>query len=136
MDSYSIASVPAIGAFNLAKLKAQRIRSTAGYLERTRTARQRKQLAEATRIDVELITRWAHLADLMRIRGIAGDYAELLAAAGAGTVKELRRRTAGKLATRVAEVNTEKKLVELVPSETRIARWIEVAKAMEPVVTY
>lgn len=136
MVSYSIGGIRAIGPFYQGKLKAAGIRSTAKLLERTSSVRLRKQLAEATGIPVEKITYWAHLADLMRIRGIAGDYAELLAATGAGTVRELRRRSAASTVARMADLNGRRKFVELLPSEGRVDRWIEQAKLLDPVVTY
>ena len=76
------------------------------------------------------------MADLMRIRGIAGDYAELLAATGAGTVRELRRRSPASIVARMTEINGRKKFVELLPSEGRVERWIEEAKSLDPIVTY
>jgi hypothetical protein len=134
--SYSIADLGAIGAFHRGKLKAAGIRSTAKFLERTGTVRLRKQLAEATGIPVEKITYWAHIADLMRIHGVAADYAELLAAAGAGTVRELRRRSPANTVARMAAVNGRRKYVDLLPSESRVDRWIKQAKSLKPSVTY
>ena len=87
-------------------------------------------------IPLENILRWAKLADLMRIRGIAEDYAELLGAAGADTVKELARRNAARLVARMAELNDKKKRVDLLPSEKRVVRWIDEAKSLEPMITY
>lgn len=136
MVSYSIGGIRSIGPFYQSKLKAARIRSTAKLLERSSTVKLRKQLAEKTGIPVEKITQWAHMADLMRIRGIAGDYAELLSAAGAGTVRELRRRSAASTVARMTEMNGRKKFVELLPSEGRVDRWIEEARSLEPIVTY
>ncbi len=136
MASYSIAAMRAVGAFYAGKLKTVGIRSTTKLLERTRTPRDRKQLADAAAIPLENILRWAKLADLMRMRGIAEDYAELLGAAGADTVKELARRNAARLVARMAELNEKKKLVDLLPSEKRVARWIDEAKSLPPMITY
>jgi hypothetical protein len=96
----------------------------------------RKQLAEETGIPIADITYWAHLADLMRIRGVGADHAVLLAAAGADTVRELRRRSAANVVARMRDVNARRKFVDLLPSEIRVTRWIEEAKLLEPVVTY
>jgi hypothetical protein len=136
MVSYSIADMRAIGPFYAGKLKAVGIRSTRKLLERTRTPRDRKQLAETAAIPPENILRWAKIADLMRIRGVAEDYAELLGAAGADTVRELARRNAARLVARMAELNANKKIVDLLPSEKRVTRWIDEAKALEPMITY
>ncbi len=136
MASYSIAEMRAIGPFYVAKLKAVSIRSSTKLLERARTAKGRRVLADQSGIPSEHILRWAHLADLMRVPGVAADYAELLTAAGADTVKELKRRNATNLAARMKDVNERKKLVELLPSEKRVARWIEQAKLLEPMIGY
>ncbi|MYZ48398.1 DUF4332 domain-containing protein [Propylenella binzhouense] len=136
MASYSIARMRAVGAFYGAKLKAAGIRSTATLLERARTPKGRKLLAEQTAIPECEILRWANMADLMRVRGVARDYAELLEASGVGTVKALRHRNPSKLAARMQEVNKARALVEMLPSEKRIARWIEEAKSLDPMMTY
>jgi hypothetical protein len=136
MASYSIAEMRAIGPFYVAKLKAVSIRSSTKLLERARTAKGRRVLAEQSGIPPGHILRWAHLADLMRVPGVAADYAELLTAAGADTVKELKRRNATNLVARMKDVNERKKLVELLPSEKRVARWIEQAKLLEPMIGY
>jgi len=136
MVSYSIAERRAIGAFYAGKLKAVGIRSTPKLLERAGTPKARRQLADVAGIPPEHILRWAKLADLMRIRGVAEDYAELLTAAGADTVKELARRNAARLVARMNELNERKKIVDLLPSEKRVARWIEEAKALPPMITY
>ena len=46
-------------------------------------------MAEATEIDEKLILKWVNHADLFRIKGVAGQFAELLEASGVDTVKEL-----------------------------------------------
>ena len=136
MASYSIAEMRAIGPFYASKLKAASIRSSSKLLERARSAKGRRQLAEQTGIPPENILKWANMADLMRIQGVAADYAELLTAAGADTVKELKRRNAANLVARMRDINERKKLVELLPSEKRVLRWIEDAKLLERMITY
>ena len=136
MVSYSIADMRAIGPFYTSKLKAERIRSSAKLLERARTPKGRKQLAELSGIPQEQILKWANMADLMRVPGVAAEYAELLAAAGVDTVKELKRRNVANLVARMKAVHERKKMVELLPSEKRVSRWIEDAKLLEPMMTY
>ena len=136
MASYSIAEMRAIGPFYTSKLKAVSIRSSAKLLERARTPKGRRQLAEISGIPQDQILKWANLADLMRVPGVAADYAELLAAAGADTVKELKRRNAANLVARMKVVNERKKVVDLLPSEKRVSRWVEEAKLLEPLMTY
>ena len=137
MASYSIAGMRAISPFYAAKLKAAGIRTTTRLLERANSPRLRKQLSEETKIPLNLILDWANIADLTRVSGVALTYAELLAAAGVDTVKELKRRNAGNLVRGLAEVNAKKReLVELLPSEKVVASWIARAKLLERVMSY
>lgn len=136
MASYSIADVRAIQPFYAAKLKAAGIKSTTKLLERAATPKLRKALSESTDIPSRLILDWANIADLTRVSGIAIEYAELLVAVGVDTVKDLRRRNAAKLAERMAEANHRKQRVRILPSEKRVARWIETAKKLTPAMDY
>ena len=136
MASYSIAEMRAIGPFYAGKLKAVGIRSSRKLLERASTPKGRKQLAEASGIQPDNILKWANMADLMRVPGVAADYAELLSAAGVDTVKELKRRNVANLVARMAAANEKKKMVELLPSEKRVARWVELAKLLDPMMMY
>ena len=136
MASYSIAEIRAISPFYAAKLKAAGIRSTSKLLDRASTPKLRKDLAKATNIPMKLILEWANIADLTRVPGVALDYAELLVAADVDTVPDLKRRNACKLVARMVAVNETKKLVDLLPSEKRVARWIEAAKSLDPGMDY
>lgn len=135
MASYPIAEM-AIAPFHLGKLKAAGIRSTAKLLQRAATPRLRKELVTATSIPMHLILEWANVADLTRVRGVALDSAELLAAAGVTTVKDLGRRNAANLVARMAEANKRKATVEPMPSEKRVAGWIEAARTLPPGMEY
>ncbi len=134
--SYPIADIEGIGATYAAKLKAAGITNTLQYLERAKDPKGRKALAEETGIDEARILKWANMADLMRIKGVAEEYSELLEAAGVDTIKELKHRNAANLAAKMQEVNEKRKLVRQVPSEIMVAGWVEQAKALEPILTY
>jgi hypothetical protein len=134
--SYAIAGIRAIGPFYAGKLKAAGIRTTAKLLERTATPKARRTLVQQTGIPAEYVLKFANLADLMRVPGIAEDYSELLLAAGVDTVKELKRRNPANLVARMAELNVGNKFVDLPPSEKRVAGWIEKAKTLPPMIDY
>jgi predicted flap endonuclease-1-like 5' DNA nuclease len=136
MASYSIADVRAIPPFYAGKLKAAGIRTTGKLLERAATPKLRKALSEATDIPTAHILDWANIADLTRVSGIAPELAELLVAAGVGTVKDLGRRNAANLVTRMTEINGKKPRVRALPSEKRVVRWVESAKKLAPGVDY
>ena len=118
------------------KLKEAGINTTAELLERAATPKGRAELAEETGISPKLILRWANHADLFRIRSVAGQFAELLEAAGVDTVKELRHRVAANLQPKLEEINSVRNLCNRVPSLSEVEKMISQAKELEPVLTY
>ncbi len=89
-----------------------------------------------TSIPEALVLKFANRADLMRVKGIAEEYADLLEAAGVDTVPELARRNAANLAQALLKVNEDKKLTRRLPAETEVAKWIEQAKQLPRVLEY
>ena len=134
--SYPITDIGGIEGDVAASLKSAGIRSTAKLLEQARTVKGRKDLAEKTGLAEKQLLCWANMADRMRIKGISKEYAELLQAAGVNTVKELRYRSPANLAKAMAEANTKRKMVRLLPSEKVVTRWIETAQNLELKIKY
>ena len=134
--AYKIIDVEGIGAVYAEKLEAAGIKTTDEYLTKCASPAGRKALAEETGISSKLILKWANHADLFRINGIAGQFAELLEAAGVDTVKELRHRIAANLQPKLVEINNEKNLCNRVPAVSEVERMIEQAKELEPILTY
>lgn len=134
--NYKIIDIEGIGESYAEKLKSAGIETVAQYLDATASPKGRKDLAVKTGISDKLILKWANHADLFRIPGIAGQFAELLEASGVDTVKELRHRNAAALAAKLEEVNGEKHLCGRVPPEKEVAKMIEAAKNLPPVMTY
>jgi len=136
MSAYAILNIEGIGPKFAEKLRAIGIRTTKALLDRAKTPKGRRQLAADSGIEETRILKWANMCDLMRIRGVAEEYSELLEAAGVDTVKELKHRNAANLAAKMAEVNAERKLVRVVPGEKSISKWVAEAKTLEPMMTY
>ena len=134
--SYKIEEIEGIGPTNAAKLAAGGIKTTEDLLSKCCDAGGRKSMAEATGFDASTLLKWANMADLMRIKGIGGEYAELLKATGVDTVKELRTRNAENLATAAKQMNEQKSLTRTVPSMDMITKWITEAKEMDPMITH
>ena len=134
--SYSIRSIAGIGPAMAAKLRAQRIRTTEGLLEASKTVKDRKILAEKLGVDEQTVLRWANLADRMRIKGVREPYAELLKDAGVDTVKELKYRNPGRLAEAMAVANGKHKRVDQPPTAKRIQGWIADAGKLPPKISY
>lgn len=133
---YKIDQIEGVGPVYAAKLSEAGVRTTEELLEQGATRTGRAKLAEATGISDKLILRWVNHADLFRINGVAGQFAELLEAAGVDTVKEFRHRVAENLKAKMDEVNEQKNLCNRVPSVTEIEKMIAQAKELDPKVSY
>jgi predicted flap endonuclease-1-like 5' DNA nuclease len=131
-----IQEIEGIGPAYAEKLGAAGIDTTEALLEKGATSAGREALAEQTGLSGKLILEWVNMADLCRIKGIGGEYAELLEAAGVDTVKELRTRNADNLSAKLAEVNEQKKLVRQVPPPSSVADWITQAGELPPKVEH
>jgi Domain of unknown function (DUF4332) len=119
-----------------AKLRAERIRTTEGLLEASKTFKERKILAEKLGVEEQTVLRWANLADRMRIKGVREPYAELLKDAGVDTVRELKYRNPGRLAEAMATANAKRKRVDQLPTTKRVEHWIADAKKLTPKISY
>ncbi|MGC8838242.1 MAG: DUF4332 domain-containing protein [Anaerolineae bacterium] len=112
------------------------IRTVEALLEAGATPQGRKELEEKTGISGTLILEWVNLADLMRIKGVGEEYADLLEEAGVDTVRELQHRVPQNLWMKLREINEEKHLVRRLPSLQMVEGWVEQAKHLPPKVMY
>jgi predicted RecB family nuclease len=133
---YNIVDIEGIAKTNKAKLGKAGIKTTDDLLKACATPKGRSQTAATTGLSEKQILKWANMADLMRINGIATQYSELLEAAGVDTVKELKHRKPENLAEAMAQTNAKKKLTRQSPSAKTIAKWVAEAKAMKAILRY
>jgi predicted flap endonuclease-1-like 5' DNA nuclease len=134
--TYPITEIEGIGPDAATTLKSVGIRTTAKLLEAAKSPKGRLALKLKTGFDERRILAWANMADRMRIKGIGGEYAELLRIVGVDTVKELAYRNPEKLAMAMADANRKRKLVRLLPSARTVGRWIDSAKKLPLKITY
>ena len=128
---YGVRKIGGVGPAVATKLAKAGIRTTDGLLAACRDRRERRLLSERTGLPERQIQRFVNRADLMRIRGVGGDFAELLVASGVRTVRELSRRRPLNLALKVSAVNAERKLSRRAPSASMVERWIAKAKELK-----
>jgi len=123
--------IEGIGPAFAGKLRAAGVRSVAALLGQGATRAGRKQLAQDAGVSGDRVPEWVNRADLMRIRGVGSEFADLLEAAGVDSVPELAARKAPNLTAALAKTNESKKLVRRLPAESEVARWIAQAAAMD-----
>ena len=134
--AYNVETIEGVGAVYGEKLKAAGIKTTEDLLNKCATPKGRQALADETGIGSAYILKWTNHADLMRINGVAGQFAELLEASGVDTVKELKHRVPANLQAKLVEVNEVKNLCNRVPAVSEIERMVEQAKELEAVLEY
>jgi predicted flap endonuclease-1-like 5' DNA nuclease len=134
-----MASIDAIEGMSHAeatRLRKCRVRTTEALLKTASTRSGRKELSTKTGIPDKRILQWVNRADLMRVKGIGSEYADLLEVAGVDTIRELRRRNPANLLETLVVLNTRKRLVRRLPTEGMVSGWIDEAKVVDPIVTY
>ena len=128
--------IEGIGEAYEVKLKAAGVTSVEQLLEQGATKKGRVTIAEAAGVSEKLVLKWCNHADLIRIKGIGGEYSELLEAAGVDTVPELAQRRPDNLHAKMTEVNAAKQLVRKLPTEKQVTDWVEQAKLLPRVMQY
>jgi hypothetical protein len=131
-----IEDIEGIGSQYAEKLRAVGIASVKKLLESGATANGRELLSEKTGISTYVLQTWINHADLFRIKGVAGQFSELLEAAGVDTVPELALRNAENLQTAMAKTNAEKNVAKTTPSLTQVTNWIAEAKTLPRIVQF
>lgn len=128
--------VEGIGEILAGRLRAAGIRSADTLLRQGATAQGRRSIAEKTLISEKNILEWVNHLDLFRVKGIGGQYADLLEEAGVDTVVELAQRNPDNLHQKLHLVNQEKKLVRKLPTLFQVRNWVEQASRLPRMISY
>jgi predicted flap endonuclease-1-like 5' DNA nuclease len=123
-------AIEGIGPVLSEKLTKAGVESIEALLESGSSKQGRSELAESSGVSEVLLLKFVNHADLMRVKGIGGEYSELLEQSGVDSVPELAQRNAANLSAKIEEINAEKKLVRSTPSESQIQEWIDQAKQL------
>ena len=127
-----IDEVAGIGVKQATRLRKVGVRTSKGLIENASTRRARTQLSKATGVTPKDLQLWVHHADLLRVRGVGAEYAELLVAAGVDTLRDLRRRNPTALLAKIINLNGSRKVVDRLPTEAMVEGWIAAAAELEP----
>jgi predicted flap endonuclease-1-like 5' DNA nuclease len=129
-------NIEGIGEIFGGRLWEAGIKTPHALLHQGATAQGRKTIAAKTLISEKKILEWVNHVDLFRVKGIAGQYADLLEEAGIDTVVELAQRNPENLHQKLVMVNQEKKLVRRLPTEHQLREWIGQAARLPRMVSY
>ena len=132
---YPIIEIPGLDAEQEDLLHRHGIHTSLQLLEACRLPRGRKNVALQTGIGDERLLKWTHCADLLRVKGIAGQYLALLEASGVSSIKDLRSSKADALSQAMREANERRKLCKVSPSVAVVRKWMDLARALPAKVT-
>ncbi|KPL12412.1 MAG: ferredoxin [Bacteroides sp. SM1_62] len=132
----NVKDIEGIGPVLGDKLEKAGIVTVESLLENGATRSGRANIARETGISESQILDFVNMADLMRVKGVGAEFAELLQAAGVDTIKELRTRNAENLQQKLEEVHAEKGLTRRVPSLDMVRDFIAQAGSTDPSITY
>ncbi|HEY5002105.1 MAG TPA: DUF4332 domain-containing protein [Ktedonobacteraceae bacterium] len=113
-----------------AKLEAEGIRTTEQLLEHTQTSKLRTDLAQKSGTTAVVLKELANRADLMRLKGVGGDFSNLLEEAGVNSCKELQHRAPEHLQQILTELHTSKHIGHHAPTLVQVTEWISEAKTL------
>ena len=119
-----------------AKLKESKILNSDQLLKAGNSPEARKGLAKQVGVDPKALMELLNRADMDRVAGIGGAYANLLEEAGVDTVKELSKRTPANLHAKLIEINTSKKITTHPPTLQQVESWVKEAKGLPVVLEY
>ncbi len=113
-------------------LRKAGVRTGKALTEAASTRRGRTELSKATGISPKDLQLWVHHADLLRVRGVGAEYADLLVSSGVDTIRDLRRRNPTALVAKIIGMNGARKIVSRLPTESMVEGWIDSAAGLDP----
>ncbi|MGV6858772.1 MAG: DUF4332 domain-containing protein [bacterium] len=132
--SYDIEEIEGIGAGFGRRLREQGVESTLDLLHKGATRASREQLSNATSIEAFIIRKWVSMADLIRIPGIRGQFAELLEASGVHSVQELAAQNAADLNITMINVNATEHRTPVMPTAGMVSQWVTTAQTLDAII--
>lgn len=112
------------------------VRTIEQLLEVGASAAGRLRLADRTHIDDSEVQHWVHQADLLRIKGMQPDVAELLYMAGVSTTPKLAYRATDSLYAELVELNARHRIMKVLPSPRELHTFITQAKTLPKLVRH
>jgi predicted flap endonuclease-1-like 5' DNA nuclease len=125
--AHKIAEVKGLSAEMQAKMGEANIATVEDLLEQTATTAQRSALAKQLGVTSAELTEWVNRADLMRLKGVGTEMANLLEECGVDSCKELQHRVGVNLQAKLKAANDEKHITHHAPTVAQVEEWIREA---------
>jgi predicted flap endonuclease-1-like 5' DNA nuclease len=135
VSNYDIEEIEGIGKGYGKKLRELGIATTANLLEKCPNVASMKPVIEHMKLEDWVIRSWCSMADLMRVHGVDGQFAELLNFSGIQSSQALAKANAAGLAMKMREINEKEHRVKELPETGTVSAWIAHAKTLQQMLT-
>jgi predicted flap endonuclease-1-like 5' DNA nuclease len=127
-----IESIEGIGAGFGMRLRADGIDTTEKLLDLCASEEGVARVCKCVDLDEDTVRNWGTMADLSRIKGLGGQWAELMWAAGVTSVQNLAAQEIEPLRARMREINEKEHRVAELPGEKRVTKFLAEARNLKP----
>lgn len=122
--SYNIEEIKGIGKGFAKRLQAINIQTTTDLLEKCLNKGDKKHIAGILNENEKTVESWCCMADLLRVEGIGGKYAELLFLSGIRSTKELALLDTAKVERKIKNiVDNQHYSIKVAPTEDKMKAW-------------
>ncbi len=118
------------------KLSRCGIRSTYSLLKKATRLNDRNSIARKIGVPVKKFTQWVAATDFTRIRGIGGQFSNLLQCCGIENLKQLARTKPEALCKKMKSLNQKRHYVKQLPSQKQVSFWVRRAKSISKIINY
>jgi hypothetical protein len=131
---YDIEEIEGIGKGYAERLQKLKIATTLQLLDKASNPAIITQIAHQVNKKEKLVQSWVSMADLIRVPGIRGKFAELIAATGVKSVQQLAMQEGSKLTKKMADINARENRNRTTPSIDMVTVWIAAAKSLPSII--
>jgi len=133
-ENYRIEVISSIGNDNRRLLHDMGITTTTNLLDKCQDPQSIKLISKALGRESWVVSSWASIADLLRVKGVDGAMAEVLELSGVYSVQSLADANPEKLLQSIKAVNERVDKLGSVPDIAEIAGWIRHAGSIEEMI--
>ena len=133
-ENYRIEVIRSIGTDNRRLLHDMGVNTTSNLLDKCQDPESIKLIAKTLGRESWVVSSWASIADLLRVKGIDGGMAEVLELSGVYSVQSLAESNPEKLVQSIKAVNERVEKVASIPDIAVIAGWIRHAGSLDELI--
>jgi len=135
-SGYDITEIEGIGKTYGDRLRTIGIKTTADLIAQGGKDKEfRLKVAQTAGVKDIVVDSWVQMADLLRVEGIDGQFAELTNSADIKNVGDLAKANAGDLHKQLVKLNEEGHISPETPTADNVSDWVKLAKGLDSLVS-